>query len=347
MGGRAAAALSLGLGLAAIGGVAQAADDAVKDDPRLNPAEQMDLADERILVGLQPIADGYLAVGMRGHILKSADGQTWNQQPSPVRSMLVTIDFPTESTGFIGGHDGTILKTTDGGDSWSLQHFNPEPRRPVIIYDLMFDTPERGFAVGSYGLILRTTDGGDTWNQLTPDIEFLGFHNSQIRRLANGVLLMVGEKGLTARSGDDGETWEMLVSPYSGSFFGLIPDDRDGAWIYGMRGRLYRIPDVMAVATQNPMDYDPFMAENVEDPAAIQAMGWERIQTPANESFFGATTRPDGGITLVGNAGLILNSDAQQANWTLVPNPNGDTLAGVVPVGGKLLTVGRQGVEWH
>lgn len=347
MAGRAAAALSLSLGLAAVCGVALAAEEAVKDDPRLNPAEQMGLAAERILVGLQPLADGYLAVGMRGHILKSADGKSWTQQFSPVRSMLVTIDFPTDTTGFIGGHDGTILKTTDGGDSWTLQHFNPEPRRPVIVYDLMFDTPERGFAVGSYGLILRTTDGGETWTQLTPDIEFLGFHNSQIQRLSNDVLLIVGEKGLAARSTDDGETWEMLVSPYSGSFFGLIPDDSGGAWVYGMRGRLYRIPDVLAVETQNPMDYDPFMAENVENPEAIQAMGWQRIKTPASESFFGATTRPNGGITLVGNAGLILNSDPQRSSWSILPNPNGDTLAGVVPVDGKLLTVGRQGVEWH
>ena len=31
---------------------------------------------------------------------------------------LRTIDFVNSTTGFIGGDGGTILKTTDGGETW-------------------------------------------------------------------------------------------------------------------------------------------------------------------------------------------------------------------------------------
>lgn len=327
--------------------VAQASEAETTNDPRMKPAEAMPLAAQRILVGLTQANNDYLAVGMRGHILRSDDGKQWEQVASPVRSMLVTLDFPTQQVGYIGGHDGAILKSTDGGEQWSLQHFDGEARRPAIVYDLMFDDEQTGFAVGSYGLMLKTTDGGEQWNRVESDIEFLGFHNSQIVRVSETLLLVVGEKGLAARSADGGETWEMLVSPYTGSFFGAIPDGQGGAVVYGMRGRLYKIPDVASVETQSPMDYDPFMAANVEESEAIRAMGWERLETPTNESFFGATTMPDGSITLVGNAGLIMTGDPQNAAWTVQRNPNGDTLAGVLPVDGALLTVGRQGVEWH
>ncbi|WP_348674156.1 YCF48-related protein [uncultured Abyssibacter sp.] len=338
---------SLLAGCLATANVAAATESDAKDDPRMEPAEMMELADQRILVGLTEVADGYLAVGMRGHILRSTDGKAWTQVASPVRSMLVTLDFPTDSTGYIGGHDGVILKSSDGGQEWTLQHFDNAPQRPAIIYDLMFEDEETGFAVGSYGLILRTSDGGENWTPVETDLEFLGFHNSQIVRISDEMMLIVGEKGLAARSSDDGQTWEMLVSPYTGSFFGAIPDGQGGALIYGMRGRLYRIADVSAVETQSPMDYDPFMAANVDDPQVLAEMGWEYLETPTSESFFGATAMPDGSVTLVGNAGLIMTGNPDSRSWSVQTNPNGDTLAGVLPVNGELLTVGRQGVEWH
>lgn len=326
---------------------AVAEDIAVTDDPRLEPAEMMELADKRILVGLSRVGDRFLAVGMRGHILASTDGESWTQQPVPVRSMLVTIDFPTEQVGYVGGHDGVVLKTTDGGETWAVKHFDPEPTRPIIVYDLEFADADTGWAVGSYGLMLRTTDGGENWERLEPDVAFLGFHISNLVPLGGDTLLMVGEKGLAARSTDNGETWEMLASPYSGSFFGAVPGEDGSALIYGMRGRLYEIPDVTAVPTQDPMAYDPFTASNVEDPQAIADMGWKRLRQIVTESYFGATEMPDGSVALVGNAGLIVRSDADRDTFTRIANPNGDTLAGVLASDDRLLTVGRQGVEWH
>ncbi len=124
------------------------------------------------------------------------------------------------------------------------------------------------------------------------------------------MLPIVGERGLPARSAGGGETWEMLVSPYTGSFFGAIPDGQGGAVVYGMRGRLYKIPDVASVETQSPMDYDPFMAANVEESEAIRAMGWERLETPTNESFFGASTMPVGSITFGGNGWVMSRGES-------------------------------------
>ena len=317
-------------------------------DPRLAPAEIMPLAQHRILNDVARVGDRYIAVGMRGHVLASDDGKTWAQKPVPVRSMLVTVAFPTNKVGYAAGHDGAIIKTSDGGETWELLRFDPAPNRPPIIYDLYFPTADTGFAVGSYGLMLKTADGGQSWDLLEPDFAtYIGYHNSAIVPFADNGLLIVGERGIAARSADGGETWEMLASPYTGSFFGAVADGQGGALVHGMRGRAYRIADIKAVPAIDATAYDPFSAENVEDPNKMAEMGWSRIEPVTEESFFASSKLPGGGAVLVGNAGTIVTTDKAMTKLTLKPNPLGDTLAAALPVGGKFLMVGRQGVEWH
>ncbi|MBR9814331.1 hypothetical protein GYB61_10805 [bacterium] len=317
-------------------------------DPRLAPAEIMPLAAHRILNDVARVGDRYIAVGMRGHVLASNDGKTWTQKQVPTRTMLVAVAFPTNKVGYAAGHDGAIIKTSDGGETWELLRFDPAPNRPPIIYDLYFPTADTGFAVGSYGLMLRTTDGGANWERLEPDFaSYIGYHNSAITAFAPNSLLIVGERGIAARSTDGGDSWEMLASPYTGSFFGAVADGKGGALVHGMRGRAYRVADVMAIPAIDATAYDPFSAQNVEDPAAMAEMGWTRITPVTEESFFASSALPNGGAVLVGNAGTIVTTDKTMTKLTLKPNPLGDTLAAALPVGDRFLMVGRQGVEWH
>ena len=51
--------------------------------------------------------------------------QTWNQVTVPTSENLNDIEFPegTSSIGYIGGDNGVLLKTIDGGLSWFNFHF--------------------------------------------------------------------------------------------------------------------------------------------------------------------------------------------------------------------------------
>ena len=53
-----------------------------------------------------------------------ASAQNWHQIPSGTTSKLNTIDFPSASIGYIGGNDSTLLKTTDGGETWNPVNFS-------------------------------------------------------------------------------------------------------------------------------------------------------------------------------------------------------------------------------
>lgn len=57
---------------------------------------------------------------------------------------------------------GTILRTTDGGVSWSVS--NPVAYR---LNSVRFSTLLTGWVAGDDGMVIKTTDGGNSWNQVT------------------------------------------------------------------------------------------------------------------------------------------------------------------------------------
>ncbi|MCE3296373.1 MAG: hypothetical protein K0R65_2087 [Crocinitomicaceae bacterium] len=102
----------------------------------------------------------------------SASAQAeWFEIPSGTDKKLNTISFPSSEIGYIGGNDSLLLKTTDGGMSWSEVDYSGVTFYPDgdHILNLQFVSETTGFmTVGPYSGNYKTTDGGTTWTELTP-----------------------------------------------------------------------------------------------------------------------------------------------------------------------------------
>ena len=92
----------------------------------------------------------------------------WEQMlpPSPTSNQLVSLYFTDANIGWSVGEQGTLLKTTDGGDSWRIVEI------PWLTYllDIYFATESVGYIVGQDGLILKSNDSGENWTK--QDISF-------------------------------------------------------------------------------------------------------------------------------------------------------------------------------
>ena len=110
----------------------------------------------------------------------------WYAQNSGVNRELTGVYFVDENTGWICGWTGTILHTTNGGQTW-----NPQTCPPTnAYYSIFFTDSQNGWATGYHGKIVHTSNGGETWElQPTPttsDIYSVYFINSNEGWAAGG-----------------------------------------------------------------------------------------------------------------------------------------------------------------
>ncbi len=89
--------------------------------------------------------------------LTSDGGANWNTLPF-VNDALYSLSFPANQSdvGYAAGAAGIIVKTTDGGGSWTGQ----ESGTSVILLGITFADELNGYAVGENGTILKTVSGG-------------------------------------------------------------------------------------------------------------------------------------------------------------------------------------------
>jgi photosystem II stability/assembly factor-like uncharacterized protein len=306
---------------AAISAQAQDDGEAPAADVQPRPAEKMALTPKSLLLDVTRAGEALVAVGDRGAVILSTDGQAWEQVDVPVRAALTAVHFPDPQHGWAVGHDAAIVATADGGKTWTLQNFQPAMEKPLL--DVLFLDASRGFAAGAYSLLLATTDGGKTWSEVDApsiqDEEGAGPHFNSLTRLGNGNLFIAGESGMLAVSGDDGRTWSRLSSPYDSSYFGALPVGERGALVYGLRGNAYVTQDV-------------------------RSGRWTKLQTNSVASMFGGTLLPGGERVMVGLNGVIFVADASGAVRSL-QTPTGTPLSAAVPHNGGLLAVGESGVQ--
>jgi photosystem II stability/assembly factor-like uncharacterized protein len=318
-----------------------AADPTV--DARADYSEIAPLASQSLLLDVVMAGQRMVAVGERGHVLLSDDqGASWRQSPVPTRATLTAVYFVDANTGWAVGHDEAIIRTVDGGETWTLVHSGPEKQQPLL--DVWFRDAETGLAFGAYGTILVSSDGGVSWMQQTfepqplipasksarqaqaEDDEYLeegsasDMHLNAIARAADGRLFLAAESGNIFRSTDDGKSWQELPSPYTGSFFGILPLDGASLLVCGLRGHLFRSDD--------------------------GGTSWRAIPTGTVAMLTSALRLDATTIVVTGLAGTLLVSRDGGASFELRQQPDRKGISAALPAGGgRLVTVGEGGVK--
>jgi photosystem II stability/assembly factor-like uncharacterized protein len=83
------------------------------------------------------------------------------------------IGYAATGTGLYSG-EGTIIKTVDGGDTWSQIY--PATGTQGLLKSVFFTSNDVGYAGGLNDLLIKTTDGGATWTDISPSTAGDIFH---------------------------------------------------------------------------------------------------------------------------------------------------------------------------
>lgn len=197
-------------------------------------------ASDAWLLDIQRVGNRLVAVGGRGVILISDDGgATWKQVACPVDLTLTTVSFVDAQNGWIGGHEATLLRTRDGGDTWTVERTAPDTDDPIL--KIWFSKEHGGFAIGGHSLMLRRV--GETWRRrdlLAENDDEFSPHLFGIGELSNGAVLVAAESGHLFRSDVSAAKWYLQPTPYAGSWFGVANlGSSDQLVLYGMLGHVF------------------------------------------------------------------------------------------------------------
>lgn len=291
-------------------------------------------ADESLLVDIAHDGERWIVVGERGHILVSGDAETWTQVEAPTRVLLTAVALDGQGSGFAVGHDATILRSRDDGATWERVYHAPQEQAPFL--DVVAAGNEKVVAVGAYGLYAESSDAGESWDVRTLEPEQAGgaaggeqsggeelsydLHLNDIAIAGDGRWYIAAEAGAVYRSGDQGETWLRLASPYEGSFFGVLPMEKERVLVFGLQGRLFESYDAGA--------------------------SWTAIDTGTDAALSSALPLPNGGALVVGYAGVVLSGIDGSGSPTLAELTNRPAVSDAYRFdNGDLLTVGEGGIR--
>jgi photosystem II stability/assembly factor-like uncharacterized protein len=163
-------------------------------------------------------------------------GENWTYLYG-VADELFSIFFVDPLLGWSTGLNGAILKSTDGGFSWSDQTSGTYEQ----IFSCFFIDANLGWCSGFNGIILKTTNGGNLWeikNQGGYHLHSICFVNSQIGWAVGGYAPLTGN--IILKTTDGGEKWSSQTNPAEYRLESVHFIDDTVGWIAGGYGNILK-----------------------------------------------------------------------------------------------------------
>ena len=167
----------------------------------------------------------------------AAIGTIWSWvQPRPQGNQLTGVDFVDGAVGWAVGTYGTILRSTDGGVTWT-QQVTPTTAN---LYGVAAIDGRTAWAVGQAGTVLCTRDGGRTWRAQDSHVTTTFF---SVTAVSAKKAWAVGDRGLVRATEDGGKTWRRQYSKTTQHLYSVTFTDGLRGWTCGGAGRLLSTKD--------------------------------------------------------------------------------------------------------
>ncbi|MDB5047026.1 MAG: hypothetical protein JWO30_97 [Fibrobacteres bacterium] len=160
---------------------------------------------------------GYAAGG--GVYKTTNGGVTWVKLPT-ITDDISAAYFTDRDTGYAVGGSGLILKTSDGGNNWSLPQSGLDSNLHYSC--VFFPTKRNGYAASATGLVVKTTNAGNTWSSTTSGTP-LSLGSIHFTDASTGYTTGYGGDGDFGifKTGNGGDSWDRVgsLNAYGGAVY--------------------------------------------------------------------------------------------------------------------------------
>jgi photosystem II stability/assembly factor-like uncharacterized protein len=336
------------------------------------------LVTQSLLLDIQHSAGRLIAVGDRGHVLVSDDeGGSWRQCKVPTEQMLTAVHFPSSRRGWAVGHDGLILASIDGGDTWVIQRDGLVDQRQ---YDeLRLGSLQREKANMKAALLVAAEAPArealqERLDEIVLEISELEYDLSHpvhapplldvyFSNDLQGVA--VGAFNMLLLTEDGGISWtaagDRLDNPEGMHLNAVTGDGKGGLWLAAEGGMLFRSRDGGANWDKLDSPYPASWFGLARSPRSgvLLAFGlrgnvfrstdggdsWFRVETGVQRSLGGGRFLSEDYAVLVGTVGEILLSEDGGISFRSRPLDKRVGLSSVTAVRDHLVVVGQGGIH--
>jgi len=250
---------------------------------------------------------------------------------------LNTVYFLDSKRGWVGGDDGYLSRTDDGGQSWVRQNVGTK----AAINDIYFRDKEAGFLLAGNAIFV-TRDNGTAWTQarifLPEEFEGANVELYSVRFSSKKKGWVVGSisrreivvDSILVYTDDGGETWRRQRAPSRTELIHVdFVSDKRG-WIVGQGGTILFTRDGGA--------------------------SWTKQNVGTNRTLYHIDFRNDKKGWAVGERGTLVRTTDGGETWTVIPTNVTATLLSVkfpgdddgwaVGRGGTILRSSDEGRTW-
>lgn len=217
---------------------------------------------------------------------------TWTKVESGVTNWLRDVDFSDEQNGWVVGDSGTILHSSNGGESWQRQTCPIED----YLFAVDFVDNKNGW-ICSMNYILRTTNGGKSWEiKYSEDLGEGRFRDIQFFDKNIGFIVggkgSFGSRGVLLKTDNGGETWQRASLNRLPTLTHISIVNEQNIWICGFGGTILFTNDAGSKWTKKTLDISslPFLT-------TIQFVDQNNGWVGSRDDYLGFYTTVDGGNT--------------------------------------------------
>lgn len=162
-------------------------------------------------------------------------------QSSSFNNPIWSTYFTDASTGYAVCNKGTIVKTENGGLTWTQQSSGTNNN----LYSVFFANATTGWIVGSSCTILKTINGGSTWIQQSSGLSNDHFNSVYFTNANTGYI--VTTRGSILKTTDGGSTWSNQRNQCNPFLFSVFFTDANAGFVVGGTGTNGNTPSVMKI----------------------------------------------------------------------------------------------------